>query len=109
MSVRKPLAVLDDFLIWLAHSPGLYPYGILICVRKLLIAIAAFTVAAVSGVVLLAVVSILLVLPQIARVRASGIGAVAGGISEAAVLLVPLLSGVLGVILTLNRLNHPKV
>jgi hypothetical protein len=76
--------------------------------RKLLIAVAAFVLAAVCGVILLAVTSILFTLPQIARLHSQGIGAVAGGLSATAVFLVPILSGVLGVILTLHRMNSPK-
>jgi hypothetical protein len=70
--------------------------------------IAAFVVAADAGVVLLAVTSILVVLPQIARQRSSGIGTVASGLSETAVFLVPILCGTLGVVLMLHRLNRPK-
>jgi fatty-acid desaturase len=88
---------------------GFYLCDILSIMRKLLIPAAAFTIAAVAGVILLAVGSILVALPQIAGAHASGIGAVAGGISEAAVLLVPILCGILGVVLTLHRLNRHKV
>jgi hypothetical protein len=38
----------------------------------------------------------------------SGIGAVAGGISEAMVLLVPLLCGIIGILITLRRLDRRK-
>jgi hypothetical protein len=38
----------------------------------------------------------------------SGIGAVAGGISEATVLLLPLLFGVIGILITLRRIERRK-
>jgi hypothetical protein len=76
--------------------------------RKVLIAAAAFLVSAVVGLVLLAVVPILIVvLPQIVARRTSGIGAVAGGVSSAA-LVFPRLSGVLGAFFALRRVNRAK-
>jgi len=77
--------------------------------RKFLIAAAAFLVSTVAGVILLAVGSILVMLPQIAQQRTSGIGAVAGGISGIAAFLVPLLCGVLGTVLALRRMNRPRL
>jgi hypothetical protein len=38
----------------------------------------------------------------------AGIGAVAGGISEVSVLLVPLLFGVIGVLITLGQIERRK-
>jgi hypothetical protein len=78
--------------------------------RKPLILTLSFLVSMVVGVVLLLLLTVVVGLVQLAFVRhsQSGIGAVAGGISEASVLLVPLLIGVIGTLITLRRIERRK-
>jgi hypothetical protein len=76
--------------------------------RKFLIAIAAFLASAIFGtlfllIVLMAISYLWIVFSQRNH---SGIGAVVGGISEAAVLLVPMLCGVIGTLIVLHRLDR---
>lgn len=76
--------------------------------RKPLILTLAFVVSMVLGVVLLLLIIAVVGFVQVAIQQHghSGIGAVAGGISEASVLLVPLLFGVIGVLITLRRIER---
>ena len=78
--------------------------------RRPLILRVAFIGSMVLGVVLLLLITVVIGFVQIAiQPRShSGIGAVAGGISEASVLLVPLLFGVIGVLFTLRRIERRK-
>jgi uncharacterized membrane protein YsdA (DUF1294 family) len=57
---------------------------------------------------LLIITAIGFILIAIQQRNHSGIGTVAGGISELSLLLVPLLSGVIGVLLTLRRIERRK-
>jgi hypothetical protein len=77
--------------------------------RKPLILTLAFIVSMVLGVVLLLLIITAIGFIQIAiqQHNHSRIGAVAaGGLSEAAGLLVPLLFGVIGVLITLRRIER---
>jgi hypothetical protein len=78
--------------------------------RKPLVLTLAFIVSMVLGAVLLLLITATIGFIQIAiqQRNHSGIGAVAGGISEATVLLVPLLFGVIGVLITLRRIERRK-
>jgi hypothetical protein len=78
--------------------------------RKPLIFTLAFIVSMVLGVVLLLLIITAIGFVQMAirQPNHSGIGAVAGGISEVSVLLVPLLFGVIGVLITLRRIERRK-
>jgi uncharacterized membrane protein YsdA (DUF1294 family) len=78
--------------------------------RKPLILTLAFVISMVLGVVLLLLIITAIGFIQIASQQRnhSGIGAVAGGISEATVLLVPLLFGVIGVLITLRQIERRK-
>ena len=78
--------------------------------RKPLVLTLAFIVSMALGAVLLLFVTLGIGFIQIAiqQRNHSGIGAVAGGISEAMVLLVPLLCGIIGVLITLRRLERRK-
>jgi hypothetical protein len=78
--------------------------------RKPLVLTLAFIVSMVLGTVLLLLITFGIGFIQIAiqQRNHSGIGAVAGGISEALVLLVPLLCGIIGVLITLRRLDRRK-
>jgi hypothetical protein len=64
----------------------------------------------VLGVMLLLLITVAIGFVQMAiQSRShSGIGAVAGGISELSVILVPLLFGVIGVLITLHRIERRK-
>jgi hypothetical protein len=64
----------------------------------------------VLGVALLLLITVAIGLVQIAIQQRNhfGIGAIAGGVSELSVLLVPLLSGVIGVLLTLRPIERRK-
>ena len=77
--------------------------------RKPLILTLAFVVPTVLGVVLLPLIIPVIGFVQIAiqQRNHAGIGAVAGGVSEASV-LVPLLFGVIGVLLTLHQIERRK-
>jgi hypothetical protein len=70
----------------------------------------AFIVSMVLGAVLLLLITVAIGFIQIAvqQRNHSGIGAVASGISEATVLLVPLLFGVIGFLITLRRIERRK-
>jgi hypothetical protein len=78
--------------------------------RRPVILTVAFMISIVLGVVLLLLITVAIGFVQITIQQSnhSGIGAVAGGISELSVLLVPLLSGVIGVLLTLRRIERRK-
>jgi hypothetical protein len=78
--------------------------------RRPVILTVAFIISIVLGVVLLLLITVAIGFVQITIQQSnhSGIGAVAGGISELSVLLVPLLSGVIGVLLTLRRIERRK-
>ena len=78
--------------------------------RKPLILTVAFIVSMVLGVMLLLLITVAIGFIQIAIQQRNhpGIGAVAGGISETSVLLVPLLVGVIGVLITLRRIERRK-
>jgi hypothetical protein len=78
--------------------------------RKPLVLTLAFIVSMVLGTVLLLLITVGIGFIQIAiqQRNYSGIGAVAGGISEAMVFLVPLLCGIIGVLITLRRLDRRK-
>jgi hypothetical protein len=78
--------------------------------RKPLILTLAFIVSMVLGVVLLPLIIPAIGFVQIAiqQRNHAGIGAVAGGISETSVLLVPLLFGVIGTLITLRRIERRK-
>jgi hypothetical protein len=74
--------------------------------RKVLIAVAAFLLSAMLGMLLMVVGELLVILPGIAAQKTSGISAVAGGVSTLMGLLVPILCGVLGTVIVLRRLNR---
>ena len=76
--------------------------------RKALIATVAFIASAILGTVLLLLIAMAVgyILIAIYQRNHPGLGAVAGGISEAAVLLVPILCGVIGTLITLHRLER---
>ena len=78
--------------------------------RKPLILTLAFFISMVFGIVLLLLIITAIGFVQIAiqQRNHSGIGAVAGGISEATVLLVPFLIGVIGVLITLRQIECRK-
>ncbi len=70
---------------------------------KALFTFLIFLLGALAGSVLAAVIALLLGVIALASYRhthpGTGIGAVAGGVSEASVLLVPILSGIVAVLL----------
>jgi hypothetical protein len=78
--------------------------------RKPIALTIAFVVSAVLGALLLLLIVVGIGFIQIAiqQRNQSGIGAVAGGISEALVFLMPLLCGVIGTLITLRRIEHRK-
>jgi hypothetical protein len=76
--------------------------------RKIAIAAAAFIISAALGVGLLVVATVLLAVIHVERQHTSGIAAVAGGLSSRAVLLVPILSGILGAVLALRSVNRTE-
>jgi hypothetical protein len=78
--------------------------------RKPLVAAIAFILSAVLGVILLLLVRIAIGFVQIAiqQHKHPGIGAIAGGISEASVTTTPILCGILGMFLSLRYLNRKK-
>ena len=78
--------------------------------RRPVILTLAFIISMVLGVVLLLLITTGIGFIQIAiqQRNHSGIGAVAGGISELPVLLIPLLCGVIGVLITLRRIERRK-
>jgi hypothetical protein len=78
--------------------------------RRPLILTVAFLVSMMLGVVLLFLITVAIGLVEIAIQHRShsGIGAVAGGTSELSVLLTPLLFGVIGVLITLRRIERRK-
>ena len=78
--------------------------------RKPLILTLAFVVSMVLGVGLLLLITTAIGFVEIAIQHRShsGIGAVAGGTSELSVLLTPLLFGVIGVLITLRRIERRK-
>jgi hypothetical protein len=78
--------------------------------RKPLILTLAFIVSMMLGVAVLLIIITSTGSIQIAIQQHNhpGIGAVAGGISETVVLLVPLLFGVIGVLITLRRIERRK-
>ena len=78
--------------------------------RKPVVLTLAFIVSMMLGTVplLLITVGIGFIRVAIQQRNHSGIGAVAGGISEAMLLLVPLLCGIIGVLITLRRLDQRK-
>jgi uncharacterized membrane protein YsdA (DUF1294 family) len=78
--------------------------------KALIIAI-SFIVSMVLGVVLLLMIvtAVGFVQMTVEQRNHSGIGAVAGGISEVSVLLVPLLFGAIGTLITLRRIERRKL
>ena len=78
--------------------------------RKPLVLTLAFVVSMVLGTVLLLLITVGIGFIRIAiqKRNHSGIEPVAGGIFEAMVLLVPLLCGIIGVLITLRRLDRRK-
>jgi hypothetical protein len=78
--------------------------------RRPLILTVAFLVSMMLGVVLLFLITVAIGFVEITIQHRShsGIGAVAGGTSELSVLLVPLLVGVIGVLITLRRIERRK-
>jgi hypothetical protein len=78
--------------------------------RRPLILTVAFLVSMMLGVVLLFLITVAIGFVKIAIQHRghSGIGAVAGGSSELSVLLTPLLFGVIGVLITLRRIESRK-
>jgi hypothetical protein len=78
--------------------------------RTPLIAALAFVVSTLLGVVLLLITSAVMsfALLAIERHKHPGIGAVAGGVSETAVVMTPLLCGVIGVLLALRRIKRTE-
>jgi hypothetical protein len=75
--------------------------------RKALIAIVAFIASAILGCVLLLLISMAVGYIGIALYqRNPGIGAVAGGISETAVIAAPILCGITGVLVVLHRIER---
>jgi hypothetical protein len=78
--------------------------------RRPLILTLAFIISMMLGVVLLLLIVTAIGFIQIAIQQRNhpGIGAVASGISEAFVLLVPLLCGVIGVLITLRQIERRK-
>jgi hypothetical protein len=82
--------------------------GILIAMRKTLIVIIAFITSTILGCVLLLLISMAVgyVLMASYQRNHSGIGAVAGGISETAVIATPILCGIIGTLITLHRIER---
>jgi uncharacterized membrane protein YsdA (DUF1294 family) len=78
--------------------------------RRALILALAFMVSTVLGVVLLLLIITAIGFVQMAiqQRNHSGIGAVAGGISEVSVFLTPLLFGVIGALITLRQIERGK-
>jgi hypothetical protein len=78
--------------------------------RKPLILALVFIGSMVVGVVLLLLITtgIGFIKMAIQQRNHPGIGAVAGGISELPVLLIPLLCGVIGVLITLRQIERRK-
>ena len=81
--------------------------------RRPLILAAVFILSATLGVVLQLLTALALSFIQIAIMmhthpNTSGIGAVTGGVAEASALLVPALSGVVGTLIALRRMDRTK-
>ena len=76
--------------------------------RKPLVAAIAFILSAVLGVILLLLAGIAIGFVPLAieQHKHPGIGAVAGGISEASVTAVPILCGIIGMLLSLRYLDR---
>ena len=76
--------------------------------RKALLVIAGFLVCALFGPLLLAllVMSAYWAWSRLQPPSHSGLGAVAGGLSEAAVMAVPVLFGIIGALLTAQRISR---
>ena len=75
--------------------------------RKALIVIAAFLASAIVGVILTLLIGMVAVTLQTLSLRNhSGLGAISGGISEIAVMMVPILWGVIGTLIVLHRLER---
>ncbi|WP_260705602.1 hypothetical protein [Edaphobacter flagellatus] len=76
--------------------------------RKVWIAAIAFVVSAVLGVILSLLLATAVGYLRIALYQRyhSGIGAVAGGVTEMAVMLVPVLWGVIGMLIVLHRIER---
>ena len=70
----------------------------------------AFVISTLLGVVLLLSTSAVVGFAVLASERHNhpGLGAVAGGISETAVFMTPLLCGIIGVLVTLRRINRTE-
>jgi hypothetical protein len=78
--------------------------------RKALIVIAAFVAAAIVGVILTLLMGMVAGTLQTLSMRDhSGLGAVAGGISEIAVMMVPVLCGVIGMFIVLPRFERKSL
>lgn len=76
--------------------------------RKVWIAAIAFVVSAVLGVILSLLLATAVGYLRIALYQRnhSGIGAVAGGVTEMAVMLVPVLWGVIGMLIVLHHIER---
>jgi hypothetical protein len=79
--------------------------------RKVLIATIAFVVSAIVGVILSLLIAMVISYLWITVYQRnhSGIGAVAGGISETAVMLVPILWGIIGMLIVLHRIERREL
>ena len=75
--------------------------------RKALIVISAFLASAIVGVILTLLIGMVAGTLQTLSMRNhSGLGAVAGGISEITVMMVPVLWGVIGTLIVLHHLER---
>jgi hypothetical protein len=76
--------------------------------RKTLIAAVAFITSAILGCVLLLLIAMAIgyVWVTLYQHNHSGIGAVAGGLSETAVIAVPILCGIIGTLIVLHRIER---
>ena len=78
--------------------------------RKAPIAIVAFIASAILGCILLLLISMAVGYVEIVIYQRNhpGLGAVAGGISETAVIAAPILCGIIGTLITLRRIEHKR-
>jgi hypothetical protein len=78
--------------------------------HKSLIAIAAFIVSAILGSVLLLAITIAVDYIKIATYQRNhpGIGAVTGGIAQTAVIVTPILCGIVGTLIALHRIERRR-
>jgi hypothetical protein len=76
--------------------------------RKTLIAAVAFITSAILGTMLLLLISMAVgyLLISLYQRNHSGIGAIAGGLSETAVIAVPILCGIIGTLIVLRRIER---